>query len=171
MKKFYYLFLLFIIGCVSGYLYEEVFYLITEKNLYNQGILYGPWLPIYGCGALLLLPLKNIKNKKTLVFILSIFITGILEYIIGYISVNYYKSWLWDYNGLFLNINGLVCLRSVLSFAILGCLLIYVIEPNFNKIFNKINYIYIKYISVILIIIFITDIILSNIYRTPRTYN
>ncbi len=42
MKKFYYLFLLFIIGCVSGYLYEEVFYLITEKNLYNQGILYGP---------------------------------------------------------------------------------------------------------------------------------
>ena len=78
MKKFYYLFLLFIIGCVSGYLYEEVFYLITEKNLYNQGILYGPWLPIYGCGALLLLPLKNIKNKKTLVFILSIFIICIL---------------------------------------------------------------------------------------------
>ena len=69
MKKFYYLFLLFIIGCVSGYLYEEVFYLITEKNLYNQGILYGPWLPIYGCGGIIsFLLLYKYRDKPVKVF-------------------------------------------------------------------------------------------------------
>ena len=46
------LFLIFLAGCVVGWIYEEVFYWFTEGLLRNRGILYGPWLPIYGIGAL-----------------------------------------------------------------------------------------------------------------------
>ena len=47
-----YLFLVFLAGCLVGWIYEEIFYWITERLLRNRGILYGPWLPIYGIGAL-----------------------------------------------------------------------------------------------------------------------
>ena len=41
-----YLFLIFLTGCLVGWIYEEIFYWITEGALRNRGILYGPWLPI-----------------------------------------------------------------------------------------------------------------------------
>ena len=40
-----YLFLIFLTGCLVGWVYEEIFYWITEGLLRNRGILYGPWLP------------------------------------------------------------------------------------------------------------------------------
>ena len=43
-----YLFLIFLTGCLVSWVYEEIFYWITEGLLRNRGILYGPWLPIYG---------------------------------------------------------------------------------------------------------------------------
>ena len=47
-----YLFLVFLTGCLVGWIYEEVFYWLEEGLLRNRGVLYGPWLPIYGIGAL-----------------------------------------------------------------------------------------------------------------------
>lgn len=37
-----YLFLIFLVGCFTGWIYEEIFYWITEGMLRNRGILYGP---------------------------------------------------------------------------------------------------------------------------------
>ena len=52
-----YLFLIFFAGCFIGWIYEEIFYWITEGLLRNRRILYGPWLPIYGIGALFRTPI------------------------------------------------------------------------------------------------------------------
>ena len=40
-----YLFVIFLIGCLTGWIYEEIFYWYTEGMLRNRGILYGPGLP------------------------------------------------------------------------------------------------------------------------------
>ena len=53
MDHMRYLFLVFFAGCIIGWIYEEIFYWITEGLLRNRGILYGPWLPIYGIGVCL----------------------------------------------------------------------------------------------------------------------
>ena len=82
--KFYKLVLIFLVGSLVGFLYEEIFYLITDHKLYYQGFLYGPYLPIYGWGSLLLLSLKKFKKNPILVFLFAILITGILEYFSGY---------------------------------------------------------------------------------------
>ena len=50
-ERLCYLFLVFLTGCFVGWVYEEIFYWLTEGMLRNRGILYGPWLPIYGVGA------------------------------------------------------------------------------------------------------------------------
>jgi len=164
---------IFFIGAFAGFLYEVIFYFFTEQRLDNAGILYGPWLPIYGTGAILisLIP-QNIKKHPLLLFCICLLTTGILEYIIGYITLEYFHQKLWDYTDLFLNIDGFVCLRSVLTFAIGGLLLVYVVEPFLDKLFqNKRCSKIVSNILYILSILFILDIIISNILdRTPFLY-
>ena len=63
-----YLFLIFLTGCLVGWVYEEIFYWITEGMLRNRGILYGPWLPIYGIGALGIYAMKPKKKNPVLLF-------------------------------------------------------------------------------------------------------
>ena len=166
LDKLLYYFVIFILGAISGYIYEVIFYYITLGVLNNWGILYGPRLPIYGLGAVFLSTLKPLKKNPILLFISSIIITGLVEFIIGYISINIFNLKLWDYTGLFLNIKGLVCLRSVLTFAIGSLLLNYILIPIIDKYYNK----NIRKYLYIIICIFTLDIITSILYRNPYTF-
>ena len=115
-----YLFLIFLSGCLVGWIYEEIFYAFTEGMLRNRGILYGPWLPIYGLGALCIYFMKPLRKNPVLLFTMCVVITGVVEYIIGYVGINLFHMRLWDYRNLFLNIGGIICFRSVVSFGLLG---------------------------------------------------
>ena len=96
-------------------------------------------------------------------------LTGIVEFLVGEMMVTiWHKRW-WDYTGLFLNIDGQVCLRSVISFAIGGLGLIYLIEPFINKINEKINSKSKKIIYISIISIMVIDLILCLIIRHPIT--
>ena len=74
IDKILYNFIIFLLGAVTGYIYEVIFYYITLGILNNWGVLYGPYLPIYGIGAVLLSKLKPLKKKPILLFILSIIV-------------------------------------------------------------------------------------------------
>lgn len=58
----------YIIFCVYafiGWIYEVSWYLIVRHEFVNRGVLFGPFLPVYGFGILiLLLILKNFMKKK-----------------------------------------------------------------------------------------------------------
>ena len=128
---------IFFVASIIGWIYEMIFYKVTENILENRGFLYGPYVPVYGFGAILIvLLLKRFKKNPLILFVGMALVTGVLELIVGEFMVAvWHKRW-WDYTGLFLNIDGQVCLRSVLSFAIGGLGLIYLIEPYINK-FNE----------------------------------
>lgn len=164
--------LIFFIGAFVGFVYEVIFYFLTEHRLDNAGILYGPWLPIYGIGACLICLCSKKEQNPFLLFLKIILITGLLEYIIGFIDLYVFHKRLWDYRGLFLNIQGFVCLRSVLTFALGGLVLVYGIEPKLNKLCqNKRYQKIILHILCILVFLFIVDIIISNVLdRTPFLY-
>lgn len=170
IDKLCFLFLVFLTGCIVGWIYEEIFYWITEGMLRNRGILYGPWLPIYGVGALGIHALKCTKKHPLLLFILSTVITGVVEYIFGYIGINYFGIKLWDYSGLFLNIQGIVCFRSVISFAFIALLYHYCLEPMAERTVERIPAKVFRSICLSLATLMITDAILSALFRTPITY-
>lgn len=166
LKKIILYFLIFIISCIVGWIYEVIFYRITDNAWVNRGFLYGPYLPVYGFGGVFLVFfLDRLKNKPIILFILSMLITGILELITGLAMFKiWHRTW-WDYTGLFLNIKGYVCFRSVFTFAIGAMLLIYIIKPQLLKIMNKIK---IKKLSILcsgILIIMIMDLILSFLIR------
>ena len=169
-EKLCYLFLVFLLGCFAGWIYEEIFYWITEGMLRNRGILYGPWLPIYGIGALGIYALKPIKKHPVLMFLLCVAVTGVVEYIIGFAGIHLFGMRLWDYRGLFLNISGIICFRSVVSFGILGLVFHYLLEPIGEKLFRKTPLPIIKAVCAAFALLLLTDCVLSFLFRTPITY-
>lgn len=161
---------IFFIGAFIGFIYEVIFYKFTEGVFANRGSLYGPCLPIYGTGAVLIYYLKPLKKHPILLFLSIMLVTGLLEYIVGIYILKFQGLRLWDYRGLFMNIQGLVCLRSVLTFAVGGMTLIYEIEPYLLKILPQIKLTTRVKICTWLIIIFLIDVIVSTLFRTPITY-
>lgn len=165
-QKICYLTVIFALGAIIGYLYEVIFYLIADKELVNRGFLYGPYLPVYGFGAVLMLPiLKRFKKNPLIIFFGAMFLTGIVEYATGYAMWEIYHDKWWDYTGLFLNINGYVCLRSVLTFAIGGLLLIYLIEPLIRKVMIKCEKFELNLTTCIIIATFLIDLMFTIMFR------
>lgn len=168
--KLCYLFLVFLTGCLVGWIYEEIFYWITEGMLRNRGVLYGPWLPIYGVGALGIYAMKPVKKHPLLLFLLCIGISGAVEYAIGYGALRLLGIRLWDYRGLFWNLDGIICLRSVLSFGVMGLVFHYLLEPMGQRIYHRIPPRRIHAGCLMILCVFALDCVLSALYRTPITY-
>lgn len=165
-KTFSKLFLIFFIGCLIGWLYEEIFYFVDEGIIVNRGYLYGPYLPVYGVGALLIyLLLNRFKKQPILVFLLSFIITGIVEYLTGlWMWEVYHRRW-WDYTGLFLNIDGYVCFRSLFTFAIASLALIYLVVPLIDKLIKKMGNNGSFVLSLTIGTIMIIDLALTLLFR------
>ncbi len=152
--------LVFYLSSIIGFVYELIISIVKDGK-YNQGILYGPWLPIYGIGSILIiLLLDKYKRYPWLIFVLSFFLTGLLELTSGYILHKFFHIRLWNYTGWFLNIKGYVCLLSAVCFGIGGLLTIYFLKPFTYKLINR-NKKWAKKILIIISLLFSLDIVLS----------
>lgn len=151
-----------------GWIYEVILEFYWGNGFVNRGFLFGPYLPVYGFGALLILftirgfskkeiKIKNVSITPVLVFILIFLLTSVVEYITGSILDIFLEERLWDYTGYFMNINGLVCLSASTRFAIGGTLFLYLLQPNFEKIINKIPQKAQTVLSILLLITILTD--------------
>lgn len=165
-----YLFFLFLIGAFLGWIYEGLFYWVTEGTLQNRGVLFGPWLPIYGIGTIGIYFLKPLKSKPWLLFPLCVMLTGIVEYLIGYVGIHLFHMRLWDYRGLFCNVQGIICLRSVLSFGAMGLAFLYIVEPLWNRGYSAMKPRSIRFLRILLLAALALDCVLSLLFRTPVTY-
>ncbi len=165
-----YLFLIFLTGCLMGWIYEEIFYWFTEGMLRNRGILYGPWLPIYGIGALGIYAMKPMKKKPLLLFFLCMVVAGAVEYISGFVGIRYFGLRLWDYRGLFLNLDGIICFRSVVSFGILGLAFHYLLEPAAEKLYSGFRPRTVQMVCTVFAALLLLDSAMSYLFRVPITY-
>ena len=164
-------FLLFLIYSFCGWAIEVIGKLIEKKRFINRGFLIGPYCPIYGFGALAItFLLKKYTNDGIALFIMAIVICGILEYITSYLMEKIFKARWWDYSQKKFNINGRVCLDTLIPFGLLGLFIMYVSNPFFLDILNKLPFTLLTILSSCLFVIFIIDNILSfNIISTVRT--
>ncbi len=157
-----------VIGGVYGMIYETLFYLLDKGALCRRGSSFGPWIEIYGIGSLLIYFLcRKLKKKPLFVFLTAGLSCGLLEYIAGkgmYILFDGRRGW--NYNTEILNfgnIEGFVCLRSVLVFAFSGLMLIYVIYPFLIWLSQKINKKTFMIINITLAALFLIDVIYNDV--------
>ncbi|MBQ2639473.1 MAG: putative ABC transporter permease [Bacilli bacterium] len=153
-----------------GWFWEVLLHLITDGTFVNRGTMFGPWLPIYGFGGLLiLLVLKPIKDKPILFFISTMILAGILEYSTAWYLETFKGMKWWDYTGYFLNIDGRICLEGLLIFAFGGSGVIYFVGPQLNELYLKIAPKVRIITCSILVFFFGTDAIYSSVH--PNTGN
>ena len=155
-------FLLFIIYSNLGWLMEVTLKSIELKKFINRGFLIGPICPIYGYGCLLIIILlKNFTSNIVLLFFSSVIICSILEYLTSYIMEKLFKARWWDYSRRKYNINGRICLNTMIPFGLLGCLMMYVINPFLESKLLLIDPKVRLILAITLFIIYMIDNILS----------
>lgn len=148
-----------------GWVWEVLLFIYNTGQVTNRGVLFGPWLPIYGSGGVAILILfRRFYKKPILTFFLSMLICSIIEYVTSwYLEFTTGLRW-WDYSQYFLNINGRICLEGALIFGFAGCMVIYVIAPRLKKIYDKINLKVQILLCVTLSSAFLVDVVYSKIH-------
>ena len=124
------IFLWLMIYSFAGWVYESILCSVTSGSLVNRGLLTGPYCPIYGFGALIVIfALRDNTGSILSLFLSSIVLTGILEYFTSWLLEKVFHAKWWDYSHYPFNINGRVCLYGALIFGLLSVLLMRVIHP------------------------------------------
>ena len=160
MFKIY--FLLFIIYSFIGWIIEDLYCYFDSGKMVNRGFLIGPVCPIYGVGCLLLVfLLKKYINEPLVLFVISIFICSILEYVTSYVLEKLFKVRWWDYSNLKYNINGRICLETMIPFGIIGTLIVCYINPFMLNLINKMPLIFLNISFYIILVIFVIDLGIS----------
>ena len=158
----YLYFLLFLIYSIIGWLIEVVNVSWIEKRFVNRGFLMGPYCPIYGVGGLLsYLLLRKYLDDPLALFMMSILIFSVLEYVTSYLIEKLFKARWWDYSNKKYNINGRICLETMIPFGLLGCFAMYVLNPVLISMLEAIPNIVSIILSIVLFIWFIIDVCIS----------
>ncbi len=161
--SFFYLFLIFLIYSILGYLVEVVAVSLYSKKInFNRGFLIGPYLPIYGVGSIMMIYiLDSYRNDFFALFIMSCFYCCLLEYLTSYLMEKIFHLRWWDYSEHKFNINGRICLENGVLFGLAGIILVYYIHPLLEKLLFKISPNILMIFSCGLFLIFIIDVVIS----------
>ena len=156
-------FLLFLAYSFFGWIMEVIGKLITMKKFINRGFLIGPYCPIYGTGAILItFLLKKYVDDPITLFIMAILVCGILEYLTSYLMEKIYHARWWDYSQRRFNINGRVCLNTIIPFGLLGMFIIYISNPFFIGRIEMLPQFWLNILFWSLLVMFIIDNIVST---------
>lgn len=148
-----------------GWIWEVGLCLVQSGELVNRGTLFGPWLPIYGTGGVLVLMFfRKFYNRPILTFFLSMMVCSFVEYFASwYLELTKGIRW-WDYSGFLINLNGRICLEGSIIFGIAGCLVIYFIAPFLKKRLSQFPKVFLIIFSVLFTFLFAVDMINSHFH-------
>ncbi len=170
----------FSIFSVIGYFYESLAMTIWAGKWDNRGFLYGPAIPIYGAGALLgtiLFEYFYTDYTPMSVFLISMFVSALMEYVVHYVLEQIFHAYWWDYSKAPLNINGRICLPASIGFGIAGLIIIYVFNPILLPVIQGIDQTVCELLALLLCALFAADttvtvcVISSFIRRVERFDN
>lgn len=159
---FYTYFLLFIIYSIIGWILELLFSIVELKRIVNRGFLIGPYCPIYGAGCLLLvILLSSYADDPIVLFALSVLICSVLEYVTSWLMEKIFKLRWWDYSNMRFNINGRICLETMVPFGIVGVIVVKYVNLFLLNLLGKLSFNSLSIIAIITMSLFIIDVFIS----------
>lgn len=155
-------FMSFIFYSMIGWIIEVVDQFYRQKKFINRGFLLGPYCPVHGLGALLMLILLSKFSNNTLVlFINSVLLCTVLEYITSFVLEKIFRARWWDYSDYKFNLNGRVCLQNSLFFGLAGVIIVKFSQPFLLNSLLSLSTTTLNIIFIVILIIFGTDLIIS----------
>lgn len=162
--------LFFFVFSIGGWIWEVLLFLVRDGKFINRGMMYGPWLPIYGFGCTFVIMLtyfksfRKILKNPTLTFLIITLLCTALEYFTSWYTEKTLGVRYWDYTGVFMNINGRVCLEGAIFFGLGGSACIYFVAPFLEERIQKINKRKLIVVCVILCVTFFADHLYSTFH-------
>lgn len=140
---FFNLFWIFVVASVLGLVVETVYHMVVvDPGVYQDrtGMLWGPFSPIYGVGAVLMTVALNRFHKANVIviFLVSALIGGAFEYLVSWFLQFAFGIVAWNYTGTFLSIGGRTSGVFMAMWGVLGCFWIKLILPRLLKLVNLI---------------------------------
>lgn len=139
--NFFNIFWIFVVCCVLGLLLEDIFHIMKFGEYQDRaGMLFGPFSPIYGFGAVLMTVALNRFHDKPLIviFLVSAVIGGGFEFFTSWIMEFAFGIRAWDYSGTFLSIDGRTNAVFMVAWGALGIMWIKLLLPRLLKFINMI---------------------------------
>lgn len=145
MQTFVKLTLFFSVYSMIGWLCESIYCSIPQKRWINRGFLNGPFCPVYGFGALLILavlsPLLGVFEfplELIVLFFTATLLTSVLEYVTSVLLEKLFHTSWWDYSNHKYQIHGRVCLMNSLLFGVMSTLVLEVLHPLISSLLTAI---------------------------------
>ena len=165
--------LLIVIPGIVGWLVEFMFYYIDNGVLHWKGGNFFPWINLYAVGAyLIFLCTYKCRRNPLKVFAISVLVAGLLEYLTGFVLFKFFGIRYWDYRDEFMNINGYVCLTSLIFIGLGGIFVTNLLMPCLVKLSKTQPKKIFLMISVILCALILTDefynFLLIKLFNLPR---
>lgn len=154
--------LFFYVYCFLGWIWESGYVSARERKWTNRGFMHGPFLPIYGSGAIMiLLATIPVKDNLLLIFFMGMIASTILEYFTGAAMERLFHVRYWDYSNQFCNLNGHICLKCSLAWGGFSILMVRFIHVPVERCILWIPHTLEEIIAFVLTLVFVADFALS----------
>jgi len=126
----------FVVFSVAGWVLEVIYRSLSQGHFVNPGALHGPYLPLYGTGALLLMGCVCLIGDSGIMvkIIVYLSVTTGLELLAGFVSQGCFHNPVWDYSNEWLNYKGYICLKFSIYWVLLAFLFEYLILPLYLRV-------------------------------------
>jgi uncharacterized membrane protein len=172
----------FFLYSVLGWIYEVFLEVVVYRwGFSDRGVLFGPYCPVYGFGALaFILCLAKVKSLRlrlgripvtpVLSFLGIVLIATLLELAASYLLQWTTGGWPWDYRRNWLNFDGRIAFSPSLRFGIGGMFVLYLIQPFFGRIAVRLGDRQVNTIGAVLGIIFSIDLAATIICKIAANH-
>lgn len=154
-------FLWLMIYSIIGWVYESTICSIGHRKLINRGFLNGPYCPIYGTGAVLVLFVLGRIQNPVLLFFAGAVVTCSLEYLTSWLMEKLFHARWWDYSKRKFNIGGRVCLIGAVVFGAFSVVLVLVLHPFVKSLTDRLTDAALNWICAILFVGIVSDLVVT----------
>lgn len=152
----------FMTYCFIGWCFESTYVSLKERRITNRGFLKGPFLPIYGFGAItILISTILVTWSIPLIFICGMIGATLLEYITGAVMEAMFSMKYWDYSNQRFNIKGYICLSSSIAWGFFSVLLVKVVHVPISKYIDNMDKRILAVLIFIIMAVMVTDFMFS----------
>ena len=154
-------FLWLMIYSIIGWVYESTICSIGHRKLINRGFLNGPYCPIYGTGAVLVLLVLGRIQNPVLLFFAGAVVTCSLEYLTSWLMEMLFHARWWVYSKRKFNIVGRVCLIGAVVFGAFSVVLVLVLHPFVKSLTDRLTDAALNWICAILFVGIVSDLVVT----------
>ena len=148
--------------CFFGWIFESTYVSLKSRKFVNRGFMRGPFLPIYGSGAIMMLVVSMpFQDNIFLTYVAGCIGATALELVTGMAMEALFKVRYWDYSNQKFNYKGHICLSSTVAWGFLTILMTEFLHKGVEKIIFAIPVMVVNAVTVIVTVYIIIDFTLS----------